>query len=457
LGEYFRWAPEFALLGATSRNASNVVSLLKLRLTLLSRIASITKYRMPSVTRRKSVAVNINGVQVGGGHPVVVQSMTNTDTADTAATVNQVMELARAGSELVRVTVNTDEAAKAVPRIVETLRTFGVNVPIIGDFHYNGHLLLRKYPECARALAKYRINPGNVNIGKKHDDNFRTMIECAIEYDKPVRIGVNWGSLDGQLLTQMMDDNSKLAEPLDAMEVTMRAIVESAIRSAEAAERHGLAHDKIILSAKVSNVQNLISVYEMLAARCDYPLHVGLTEAGLGSKGIVATTAALSILLQQGIGDTIRASLTPLPNGDRSEEVIVCQQVLQALGLRSFTPQVAACPGCGRTTSTFFQDLADQIQTYLREQMPIWREQYSGVEEMKVAVMGCIVNGPGESKHADIGISLPGTFEEPVAPVYIDGKLSRTLRGDHIVEEFRALLNNYVAQRYGVAVDALVN
>jgi (E)-4-hydroxy-3-methylbut-2-enyl-diphosphate synthase len=407
--------------------------------------------RMSSVTRRKSAVVDINGVKVGGSHPVVVQSMTNTDTADSAATVNQVMELARAGSELVRVTVNTDDAAKAVPKIVDTLRSFGVNVPIIGDFHYNGHLLLRKYPDCARALSKYRINPGNVNIGKKHDDNYRTMIECAVEYDKPVRIGVNWGSLDGQLLTQMMDENSKRAEPLDAMEVTMLAIVESALRSAEAAERYGLAHDKIILSAKVSNVQNLISVYQMLAARCDYPLHVGLTEAGLGSKGIVATTAALSILLQQGIGDTIRASLTPLPNGDRTEEVIVCQQVLQALGLRNFTPQVAACPGCGRTTSTFFQDLADQIQTYLREQMPIWREQYAGVEEMKVAVMGCVVNGPGESKHADIGISLPGTFEEPVAPVYIDGKLSKTLRGDHIVQEFREILDHYVARRYGVA------
>jgi (E)-4-hydroxy-3-methylbut-2-enyl-diphosphate synthase len=406
---------------------------------------------MPVPIRRKSVAVDIDGVKVGGGNPIVVQSMTNTDTADTTATVNQVMELARAGSEIVRVTVNTDEAAKAVPTIVDTLRTFGVNVPIVGDFHYNGHLLLRKYPDCARALAKYRINPGNVNIGKKHDDNYRTMIECAIEYNKPVRIGVNWGSLDSQLLTRMMDENSKAPEPLDAMEVTMHAIVESAIRSAEAAERYGLGRDKIILSAKVSNVQNLIYVYQMLAARCEYPLHVGLTEAGLGSKGIVATTAALSILLQQGIGDTIRASLTPLPNGDRTEEVVVCQQILQALGLRSFTPQVAACPGCGRTTSTFFQDLADQIQTYLREQMPVWREKYTGVEEMKVAVMGCVVNGPGESKHADIGISLPGTFEDPVAPVYIDGKLAKTLRGEHIVQEFRVILDNYVSKRYGVA------
>lgn len=406
---------------------------------------------MAVLPRRKSAVVNVGGVKVGGSNPIVVQSMTNTDTANSAATVNQVMELARTGSELVRVTVNTEEAAQAVPKIVETLRQFNVNVPIIGDFHYNGHLLLRNYPECARALAKYRINPGNVDIGKKHDDNFRTMIEAAVEFDKPVRIGVNWGSLDSSLLTSMMDENSKLAEPLDAKEVTMRAIVESAIRSAEAAERYGLAHDKIILSAKVSNVQDLIGVYEMLAARGDYPLHVGLTEAGLGSKGIVATTAALSVLLQQGIGDTIRASLTPLPNGDRSEEVIVCQQILQALNLRSFTPQVAACPGCGRTTSTFFQDMADQIQTYLREQMPVWREQFSGVEEMKVAVMGCIVNGPGESKHANIGISLPGTFEKPVAPVYIDGKLATTLRGDKIVAEFRALLDDYVAQRYGVA------
>jgi (E)-4-hydroxy-3-methylbut-2-enyl-diphosphate synthase len=406
---------------------------------------------MAALPRRRSAVVNVGGVKVGGSNPIVVQSMTNTDTADSAATVNQVMELARAGSELVRVTVNTEDAAKAVPRIVDTLRNFGVNVPIIGDFHYNGHLLLKKYPDCARALAKYRINPGNVNIGKKHDDNFRTMIEAAIEYDRPVRIGVNWGSLDSSLLTRMMDDNSKSPDPLDAMEVTMRAIVESAIRSAEAAERYGLAHDKIILSAKVSSVQDLIHVYEMLAERGDYPLHVGLTEAGLGSKGIVATTAALSVLLQQGIGDTIRASLTPLPNGDRSDEVIVCQQILQALNLRSFTPQVAACPGCGRTTSTFFQDMADQIQTYLREQMTVWRDKYVGVEDMKVAVMGCIVNGPGESKHANIGISLPGTFEEPVAPVYVDGKLFTTLRGDHIVAEFRQILDNYVGQRYSAA------
>jgi (E)-4-hydroxy-3-methylbut-2-enyl-diphosphate synthase len=379
--------------------------------------------------------------------------MTNTDTADSAATANQVMQLAHAGSELVRVTVNTEQAAQAVPVIVNTLRDFGVNVPIIGDFHYNGHILLRKYPDCARALAKYRINPGNVNIGKKQDDNFRVMIEAAIEYDRPVRIGVNWGSLDSVLLTQMMDENSRLPEPLDAMEVTRRAIVESAIRSAENAERYGLPRDRIILSAKVSNVQDLIAVYHMMAARCEYPLHLGLTEAGLGSKGIVATTAALSVLLQQGIGDTIRASLTPLPNGDRTEEVVVSQQILQALNLRSFTPQVAACPGCGRTTSTFFQDMADQIQTYLREQMPVWRAKYTGVEEMKVAVMGCVVNGPGESKHADIGISLPGTFEKPVAPVYIDGKLSKTLRGEHIVAEFRDILDGYVERRYRRSVD----
>jgi (E)-4-hydroxy-3-methylbut-2-enyl-diphosphate synthase len=406
---------------------------------------------MAASPRRKTAVVSIGDIKVGGSNPIVVQSMTNTDTADSAATVNQVMELARAGSELVRVTVNTDEAAQAVPRIVDTLRNFGVTVPIIGDFHYSGHILLKKYPDCARALSKYRINPGNSDIGKKNDDNFRTMIEAAIEYDRPVRIGVNWGSLDSALLTRMMDDNSCSPEPLDAMEVTRRAIVESALLSAEAAERHGLAHDKIIVSAKVSNVQDLVDVYQKLAARCDYPLHLGLTEAGLGSKGIVATTAALSVLLQQGIGDTIRASLTPLPNGDRTEEVVVCQQVLQALNLRSFTPQVAACPGCGRTTSTFFQDMADQIQTYLREQMPVWREKYAGVEEMKVAVMGCVVNGPGESKHANIGISLPGTFETPVAPVYVDGKLSTTLRGDRIVAEFREILDGYVAQRYGVS------
>jgi len=404
---------------------------------------------MPAIARRRSVAVNVGGVMVGGDHPIVVQSMTNTDTADSPSTVNQVLALARAGSELVRVTVNTEAAAAAVPTIVETLDKFGVRVPIIGDFHYNGHILLRKYPECARALAKYRINPGNVNIGKKHDDNFRTMVECAIEYGKPVRIGVNWGSLDQALLARLMDENAKLPVPREAKDVMMDAIVASALDSARAAEEYGLARDRIIISAKLSGVQDLVTVYRRLAAACDYALHLGLTEAGLGAKGIVATTAALSILLEEGIGDTIRASLTPLPNGDRAEEVMVCQQILQSLELRSFTPQVTACPGCGRTTSTFFQDMADQIQTYLREQMPVWKAQYTGVEEMKVAVMGCVVNGPGESKHSNIGISLPGTFEEPVAPVYVDGKLSTTLRGDRIVAEFIAILNGYVERTYG--------
>ncbi|HYK61793.1 MAG TPA: flavodoxin-dependent (E)-4-hydroxy-3-methylbut-2-enyl-diphosphate synthase [Bryobacteraceae bacterium] len=403
---------------------------------------------MAAKARRGSVAVSVGSVTVGGSHPIVVQSMTNTDTADTPATVNQVMALANAGSELVRVTVNTEEAARAVPSIVETLYKFGCRVPVIGDFHYNGHILLKKYPEMARALAKYRINPGNVNIGKKHDDNFRTMIEAAIEYDRPVRIGVNWGSLDQALLTRMMDENNRQKEPLDAKTVTLRAIVVSAIESAKAAERYGLGRDKIILSAKVSGVQDLIAVYRMLAEEGDYCLHLGLTEAGLGSKGIVASTAAIGVLLQEGIGDTIRASLTPLPNGDRTEEVVVCQQILQALELRSFTPQVTACPGCGRTTSTFFQDMADQIQSYLRRQMPVWKESHAGVEEMKVAVMGCVVNGPGESKHSNIGISLPGTFEAPVAPVYVDGKLMCTLRGDHIVEEFIGILNNYVERTY---------
>ncbi len=389
---------------------------------------------------------------MGGGNPIVVQSMTNTDTADVQSTVNQVMALAQAGSEIVRVTVNTEEAAAAVPKIVDTLAMFGVRVPIVGDFHYNGHQLLKKYPACAQALAKYRINPGNVNIGKKHDDNFRAMIEVAVENNKPVRIGVNWGSLDAALLTRMMDENSKLPEPLDAKTVMMNAMVVSALESAAAAERHGLRHDMILLSAKVSGVQDLITVYRMLAAQCDYPLHLGLTEAGLGSKGIVATTAAIGVLLQEGIGDTIRASLTPLPNGDRTEEVIVSQQILQSLELRSFTPQVTACPGCGRTTSTFFQQMADDIQTYLRNQMPVWKERHPGVEEMKVAVMGCIVNGPGESKHANLGISLPGTFEEPVAPVYVDGKLKVTLRGDNIVPEFIQMLNAYVESHYTAEV-----
>src|SRR5689334_6588558 len=400
--------------------------------------------------RRAAAVVDVGGVKVGGDHPIVVQSMTNTDTADSASTVNQAMALARAGSELVRVTVNTEEAAAAVPRIVDCLDKFGVPVPIIGDFHYNGHILLKKYPECARALAKYRINPGNVNIGKKHDDNFRTMIEAAIEYAKPVRIGVNWGSLDQTLLTRMMDENSRLAEPKDARDVTLDAIVVSAIESARAAERYGLSRDKIILSAKVSGVQDLIDVYRALAARCAYPLHLGLTEAGMGAKGIVATTSALAVLLQEGIGDTIRTSLTPLPHGDRTEEVIVSQQILQSLGIRSFTPQVTACPGCGRTTSTFFQEMADQIQTYLREQMPKWKETHPGVESMTVAVMGCVVNGPGESKHSNIGISLPGTFEEPKAPVYVDGRLMTTLKGDRIVAEFIDILNDYVASHYSL-------
>jgi (E)-4-hydroxy-3-methylbut-2-enyl-diphosphate synthase len=400
------------------------------------------------VTRRKSAVCDVGGVLVGGDHPIVVQSMTNTDTADSASTVNQVMALARAGSELVRVTVNHDKAAAALPRIVETLENFGVRVPIVGDFHYNGHLLLKKYPECARLLAKYRINPGNVNIGKKHDDNYRTMIETAIEFGKPVRIGVNWGSLDQALLTQLMDENSKRAAPKDAGEVTREAIVASALNSAEAAERYGLPHERIILSAKVSTVQDLVAVYRELAARCDYPLHLGLTEAGLGMKGTVASSAALSILLQEGIGDTIRVSLTPQPNGDRTEEVQICQQVLQSLGLRSFTPQVSACPGCGRTTSTFFQEMAEEIEGYLRKQMLVWKGRHPGVEELKVAVMGCVVNGPGESKHADIGISLPGTFEEPKAPVYVDGRLLTTLKGDRIVAEFIGILEDYVVTKY---------
>jgi (E)-4-hydroxy-3-methylbut-2-enyl-diphosphate synthase len=403
---------------------------------------------MPVKPRRKAVVVDVGGVKVGGDHPIVVQSMTNTDTVDVQGTVNQVMALARAGSELVRVTVNTEQAAAAVPKIVETLDKFGVRVPIIGDFHYNGHILLKKYPECARALAKYRINPGNVNIGRKTDDNFRIMIDAAIEYQKPVRIGVNWGSLDAALLTRMMDENSRCPVPKDAREVTLDAMVVSAVESAKAAESYGLGRDRIILSAKVSGVQDLIDVYRALAAVCDYPLHLGLTEAGMGSKGIVATTAALAPVLQEGIGDTIRTSLTPMPNGDRTEEVVVSQQILQSLGIRSFTPQVTACPGCGRTTSTFFQEMADQIQTYLREQMPKWKATHPGVETMKVAVMGCVVNGPGESKHSNIGISLPGTFEEPKAPVYVDGRLMLTLKGDRIVAEFIDILNQYVDSHY---------
>ena len=407
---------------------------------------------MAKIERRKSTVVDVSGVKVGGLHPIVVQSMTNTDTADVAGTIRQTAALARAGSELVRVTVNTEAAAAALPAIVEELEAQGLNVPIIGDFHYNGHLLLIKYPECARKLAKYRINPGNVNIGKKHDDNFHTMIRVAIDNGKPVRIGVNWGSLDQALLTRMMDENARAAQPLEADEVMHQAIVESAVLSARMAEEYGLPHEAIILSAKVSTPQSLIDVYRALAARCDYPLHLGLTEAGMGSKGIVASTAAMGILLQEGIGDTIRVSLTPAPNGDRTEEVIVAQQILQSLGIRSFTPQVSACPGCGRTTSTFFQEMAEQIQSYLREQMPVWKEGHPGVEELRVAVMGCVVNGPGESKHAHIGISLPGTFEEPKAPVFVDGRLLLTLKGDNIVPEFIRILNDYVETHYGAGI-----
>ena len=401
----------------------------------------------PFKPRRTSVTANVGGVLVGSAHPVVVQSMTNTDTADPASTATQVAALARAGSQLVRITVNNDEAAAAVPELAARLADVGVSVPVIGDFHYNGHLLLRKYPKTAEVLAKYRINPGNV--GTKHrDDNFRTIVEVAVEYQKPVRIGVNWGSLDQDLLTQMMDANASSAEPVEAKEVYFEAMLESALRSAALAEEVGLRHDQILISAKISQVQDLVTVYRRLAARCDYPLHLGLTEAGLGTKGIVATTAALSILLSEGIGDTIRVSLTPRPGGDRTEEVVVAQQILQSLELRSFTPQVTACPGCGRTTSTYFQKMAEDIQNYLREQMPLWRDSHPGVEEMKVAVMGCVVNGPGESKHANLGISLPGTFEEPKAPVYVDGKLRVTLKGDHIVAEFLDILNDYVARTY---------
>lgn len=406
---------------------------------------------MPETIRRKTPTVLIGNVRVGSDAPVVVQSMTNTDTADVPSTVLQVAALHRAGSEIVRVTVNNDEAAKAVPFIVEELARQGVHVPIVGDFHYNGHLLLKKYPDCARALAKYRINPGNCSIGRKDDDNFRTMIECAVENQKPVRIGVNWGSLDQALLTRMMDENAKSAAPKDARDVTMEAMVASALDSAAMAERYGLRHDQIILSAKVSGVHDLIDVYRMLAERCDYALHLGLTEAGMGMKGIVASTAGLTPLLLGGIGDTIRVSLTPKPGGDRTEEVLTAQQILQSLGIRSFTPQVTACPGCGRTTSTFFQELAQQIQSHVRESMPVWREKYPGVEELKLAVMGCVVNGPGESKHANIGISLPGTFEEPKAPVYVDGRLLLTLRGDHIVQEFTKILDEYVETRYGAS------
>ena len=397
----------------------------------------------------------IGDIPVGSAHPVVVQSMTNTDTADADATAIQVAQLAHAGSELVRITVNNDAAAQAVPVIRAKLDALGVGVPLIGDFHYNGHLLLTKYPEAAAALAKYRINPGNVGT-KRRDEQFAQIIEVAIANHKPVRIGVNWGSLDQQLLTEMMDANAASAQPMDSREVMIEAMVESALRSARLAEETGLEHDRIILSAKVSGVQDLVEVYSRLADRCDYPLHLGLTEAGMGTKGIVTSTAGLAILLQRGIGDTIRVSLTPAPGGDRTEEVQVAQQVLQSMGLRSFLPQVSACPGCGRTTSTFFQEMARDIQAYLVEQMPAWRERHPGVEEMRVAVMGCVVNGPGESKHADIGISLPGTFEEPVAPVFVDGRLDRTLRGEGLVDEFIELLESYVDRRYGAGTAAPV-
>ena len=408
---------------------------------------------MADIQRRKSVTVKIgsgaNTVRVGWEAPVVVQSMTNTDTADVASTVDQVQALALAGSELVRVTVNNDDAAKAVPHIVEGLAKRGIHVPIVGDFHYNGHQLLTNHPACAEALAKYRINPGNVSIGRKTDDNFRTMVEVAVHHQKPVRIGVNWGSLDQALLTRMMDENSKKANPEPARDVMMEAMVVSALDNAAAAERYGLRRDQIILSAKVSGVRDLIDVYTNLAARCDYALHLGLTEAGMGAKGIVASAAGLSPLLLAGIGDTIRVSLTPAPGGARTEEVHVAQQILQSLSIRSFMPQVTSCPGCGRTTSTYFQELAEQIQSYLRTSMPVWRQQYPGVEELKLAVMGCIVNGPGESKHANLGISLPGTFEDPVAPVYVDGQKFTTLRGDNIVAEFQTILDNYVVSHYG--------
>jgi (E)-4-hydroxy-3-methylbut-2-enyl-diphosphate synthase len=397
------------------------------------------------------VTVRVGAVPVGGDHPVVVQSMTNTDTADVEATVRQVRALAQAGSELVRVTVNTDEAAAAVPAIVERLAGLGVTVPIVGDFHFNGHKLLREHPGCAGALAKYRINPGNVGRGSKRDPQFAEMIEIACRQGKPVRIGVNWGSLDQDLLTRMMDENSRRAEPVDAADVVREALVVSALESARRAEELGLAHDHIVISCKVSGVQDLIGVYRNLAARCDYPLHLGLTEAGMGSKGIVASTAAMAVLLQEGIGDTIRVSLTPEPGGDRTQEVIVAQEMLQTMGLRSFTPMVVACPGCGRTTSGYFQELAQKIQSHLRHRMPEWRKRYPGVEEMTVAVMGCVVNGPGESKHANIGISLPGTGERPVAPVYIDGEKGPTLKGDHIAEEFQQLVEDYVARTYGSA------
>jgi (E)-4-hydroxy-3-methylbut-2-enyl-diphosphate synthase len=411
---------------------------------------------MPEIQRRKTPTVRIGQVKVGWEVPVVVQSMTNTDTADVQGTIDQVAALALAGSEIVRVTVNNEDAAAAVPAIVEGLDKRGIRVPIVGDFHYNGHILLKKFPATARALAKYRINPGNASIGKKDNDNFQVMVECAAENQKPVRIGVNWGSLDQSLLTRMMDENSKSANPLPARDVMMEAMVVSALDSAKAAERYGLREDQIILSAKVSGVRDLIDVYTNLASRCHYALHLGLTEAGMGAKGLIASTAGLAPLLLAGIGDTIRVSLTPKPGGDRTEEVQAAQQILQSLSIRSFMPQVTSCPGCGRTTSTYFQELAEQIQSYLRTSMPQWRKTYPGVEELKVAVMGCVVNGPGESKHANLGISLPGTFEEPKAPVYVDGKLLKTLHGDTIVAEFKEILDKYVVSHYGKKSEELV-
>src|SRR5213083_2254127 len=403
---------------------------------------------MAEIKRRTTIPVNVGGVWVGGSHPIAVQSMTNTDTADVAATVEQAQALALAGSELVRVTVNTREAARAVPEIVSRLRESHTTAPIIGDFHYNGHILLREYPDCARALDKYRINPGNVGMGRRHDDNFRSIIEIAVENAKPVRIGVNWGSLDQSLVTRLMDENARRSHPRESREVIMEAMVVSAIESAEMARAYGMRADRIILSAKVSGVQDLIDVYRTLAARSPYALHLGLTEAGMGRGGIVASTAALSVLLQEGIGDTIRVSLTPAPGGDRSEEVRTCQDILQSLGIRSFSPRVTACPGCGRTTSTLFQEMADDIQQYLSSRMPVWRETYPGVENLKIAVMGCVVNGPGESKHAHVGISLPGTGEDPKAPVYVDGRLMTTLKGATIVTDFIAIVDDYLETRF---------
>jgi len=406
---------------------------------------------MAEIVRRRSIPVKVGKVLVGGNHPIAVQSMTNTDTADVASTVEQTVALALAGSELVRVTVNTREAARAVPEIVQRLRDRHIDVPLIGDFHYNGHILLREYPACARALDKYRINPGNVGMGRQHDDNFRAIIDVALENDKPVRIGVNWGSLDQTLVTRMMDENARSSQPRDANEVVMEAMVVSALESAELAKSYGMSADRIILSAKVSGVQDLVDVYRELAIRSDYALHLGLTEAGMGRRGIVSSTAALSILLQEGIGDTIRVSLTPAPGGDRSEEVRTCQDVLQSLGIRSFSPSVTACPGCGRTTSTLFQEMANDIQTHIASHMPSWREVYPGVEGLKIAVMGCVVNGPGESKHAHVGISLPGTGEEPKAPVYVDGRLMTTLKGTTIVGDFISILDEYLETKYGEA------